>query len=453
MAILRTKQENGTWVEMPAIVGRKGDPGEPGYTPQKGIDYFDGEDGQDGADGKTIFYYKSTVMATGLVTSPKTFFEPSDREITVGDFFISANAWLYRVTEVTTYNATGEFVANLNGVSATHSWSGTTLTVTSASGTSSANLKGEKGDKGDSIKGDTGDPGYTPVKGKDYFDGKDGYTPQKNVDYFDGEDGKDGVSATHSWNGTTLTITSASGTSSANLKGDKGDKGDPGYTPQKNVDYFDGQNGKDGTSVTVANVSESAADGGNNVVTFSDGKSVTIKNGNKGESGYTPVKGVDYFDGKDGTMTFEDLTDEQRASLKGDKGDAGSNGVSCTHSWNGTTLTVTSASGTSSANLKGDKGDKGEQGIQGERGPQGDTGPTGPKGDQGIQGIQGPKGDTGAQGATGPAGPTGPQGPAYTLNDTDKANIAAAVKASMTKESWTFTLEDGSTVEKAVYVG
>lgn len=38
--------------------------------------------------------------------------------------------------------------------------------------------------------------------------------------------GKDGTSATHSWNGTTLTITSASGTSSADLKGAKGDKGD-----------------------------------------------------------------------------------------------------------------------------------------------------------------------------------------------------------------------------------
>lgn len=34
-----------------------------------------------------------------------------------------------------------------------------------------------------------GDPGYTPVKNVDYFDGKDGYTPQKNVDYFDGKDG------------------------------------------------------------------------------------------------------------------------------------------------------------------------------------------------------------------------------------------------------------------------
>lgn len=41
-------------------------------------------------------------------------------------------------------------------------------------------------------------------------------------------DGKDGVSATHCWNGTELTITSASGTSSVNLKGEKGDQGEQG---------------------------------------------------------------------------------------------------------------------------------------------------------------------------------------------------------------------------------
>jgi hypothetical protein len=95
--------------------------------------------------------------------------------------------------------------------------------------------------------GKDGKDGYTPVKGVDYFDGKDGqdgYTPQKGVDYFDGKDGQDGqdgkdgkdgqngqdgkngVSCTHKWEGTTLTVTSASGTSSVNLKGDKGDKGD-----------------------------------------------------------------------------------------------------------------------------------------------------------------------------------------------------------------------------------
>ena len=127
--------------------------------------------------------------------------------------------------------------------------------------------------------------------------GKDGYTPIKGVDYFDGEDG---------------------------------------YTPVKGVDYFDGKDGEDGTSVTVKSVTESTADGGSNVVEFSDGKTVTIKNGKTGG--------------------------------KGDPGSNGSNGVSCTHAWNGTTLSVTSASGTSSANLKGEKGDKGDKGDTGSDG-------------------------------------------------------------------------------------
>lgn len=76
-----------------------------------------------------------------------------------------------------------------NGISCTHSWKGTVLTVSSASGTSSADLKGDKGDtgaqgakgdKGDKgeagaqgDKGDKGEPGYTPVKGTDYFTEKD----------------------------------------------------------------------------------------------------------------------------------------------------------------------------------------------------------------------------------------------------------------------------------------
>ena len=51
----------------------------------------------------------------------------------------------------------------------------------------SGELKGEKGDTGkqgiQGIQGEKGQDGYTPVKGKDYFDGKDGA---------DGKDGKDG---------------------------------------------------------------------------------------------------------------------------------------------------------------------------------------------------------------------------------------------------------------------
>ena len=46
-----------------------------------------------------------------------------------------------------------------------------------------------------------------------------------------------------------------------------------------------GTNGTNGTSVTVTKVTESTEDGGSNVVTFSDGKTLTVKNGNTGAKG------------------------------------------------------------------------------------------------------------------------------------------------------------------------
>ena len=55
--------------------------------------------------------------------------------------------------------------------------------------------------------------------------------------------------------------------------GSKGSQGNPG------------KDGTNGTSVTVASVSESDTDGGNNTITFSDGTSITIKNGTKGAKG------------------------------------------------------------------------------------------------------------------------------------------------------------------------
>ena len=119
--------------------------------------------------------------------------------------------------------------------------------------------------------GPQGPAGYTPVKGVDYFDGKDGYTPRKGVDYFDGNDGKDGK------DGYTP------------QKGVDYFDGNDGRTPQKGVDYFDG---KDGASVSVQSVSESSEDGGRNIVTFSDGKTVTVKNGKTGSRGPAGESGV-----------------------------------------------------------------------------------------------------------------------------------------------------------------
>ena len=79
--------------------------------------------------------------------------------------------------------------------------------------------------------GPQGEPGYTPVKGVDYFDGKDGqdgaqgpagYTPVKGVDYFDGVDGKDGKD------------------------------GADGRTPEKGIDYFTEQDKAELVSSVVA---------------------------------------------------------------------------------------------------------------------------------------------------------------------------------------------------------
>ena len=103
------------------------------------------------------------------------------------------------------------------GTSATHSWNGTILTITSASGTSSADLKGEKGDKGEQglrglqgergVQGEKGDKGdaftyadftaeqLAALKGPKGDAGAPGYTPVKGTDYFTEEDKTELVNA------------------------------------------------------------------------------------------------------------------------------------------------------------------------------------------------------------------------------------------------------------------
>ncbi len=136
---------------------------------------------------------------------------------------------------------------------------------------------------------------------------------------------------------------------------------------------------------------------------------IAVKNGFEGteEEWLASLKGDKGEKGADGTVAFEDLTEAQVESLRGEKGADGKDGVSgkdgangkdgvsATHSWSGTVLTVTSASGTSSANLKGEKGDKGDKGDKGATGATGAQGIQGAKGDTGAKGDKGDKGDPG----------------------------------------------------------
>jgi hypothetical protein len=57
---------------------------------------------------------------------------------------------------------------------------------------------------------------------------------------------------------------------------------------------------------------------------------------------------------------------------------------------------------------------------------------------QEILAIKGDKGDTGEKGAD------------YVLTEADKQEIATKVVGMVSTETWTFTLEDGSTVTKTV---
>lgn len=102
--------------------------------------------------------------------------------------------------------------------------------------------------------------------------------------------------------------------------------------------------------------------------------SLYIVKGPAGPQGETGPQGPVGPKGADGTMTFEDLTPEQKASLKGDKGDTGAAGP------------------------QGDPGPKGDKGDPGPQGPKGDTGETGAQGPQGLQGEPGTNGTTPVKG-------------------------------------------------------
>ena len=141
-------------------------------------------------------------------------------------------------------------------------------------------LRGEKGDKGDPFTyqdftpaqlealsgpqgvqgppGPQGEPGeaftysdFTPeqletLRGPQGVQGPPGADGEDGQDGAPGADGADGVSCTHSWSGSVLTVTSASGTSSADLRGPKGDAFTFADFTSEQLDALRGEDGADG---------------------------------------------------------------------------------------------------------------------------------------------------------------------------------------------------------------
>ena len=327
--------------------GKKGDPfeyedftqeqlaalkGKDGYTPQKGVDYFDGEDGytpvkgkdyfdgQDGAPGNDGF--SPTVEVAPIEGGNRVVITDKD----------GAKSFDVMDGKDGEGGSGGDPVPGEDGEDGGYyipevseagdlSWS---PTKTDMEPVETVNIKGKPGDKGDpftykdftpeqlaALKGEDGAPGYTPQKGIDYFDGKDGYTPVKGVDYFDGENGVpgNGIKSAILNADYTLTLTFDDGTSytTPSIRGATGKAGS------------DGKDGSDGVGIaSIKQTTTSSADGGNNVftVTLTNGQTATFtaKNGSKGSDGYTPVKGKDYFDGVDGTSVGIDSISESTAS-------------------------------------------------------------------------------------------------------------------------------------------
>lgn len=320
--------------------------------------------------------------------------------------------------------------------------------------------------KGGFVMIDTGKPNEVD-NGKLYVKGDTSFTyitdMSEGIQGADGKPGKDGISATHSWDGTKLTITSASGTSSADLKGDKGDRGSSAYdiarvvtgfkgTEQEWLDSLKGESGKNGNSayqiarangfkgseqewldslkgkngadglsayqIACANgfegtildwvnshFGEKGEDGTNGKSAFEIAcgdfpyeseaewlRSLQGKDGTNGKSAFEIAKENGYEgddeiewlaslhgdNGADGKSAYEvaleggyeGSEEEWLNFLKGDKGNSAydvacANGFKGTeeewlkflalkHSWDGTTLSITSASGTTYTDLKGD---------------------------------------------------------------------------------------------------
>ncbi len=123
------------------------------------------------------------------------------------------------------------------------------------------------------------------------------------------------------------------------------------------------------------------------------------------------------FDGADGGIKFEELTEEQKEILRGPAGPKGEDGAVGPQGPKGEDGAVGPQGPKGEDGAVGPQGPKGEDGAVGPQGPKGEdgaVGPQGPKGEDGAVGPQGPKGEDGAVGPQGPKGEdgaVGPQGP------------------------------------------
>lgn len=137
---------------------------------------------------------------------------------------------------------------------------------------------------------------------------------------------------------------------------------------------------------------------GNGTSRFSELQYLTGPRGERGERGPQGIPGLQGPRGEIGPQGLQGIQGQKGET--GERGPAGRDGV----------VTFENLSQAQRNSLKGDRGEQGQQGIQGPRGATGERGPIGPQGATGPQGRQGERGPAGANGSTGPQGPAGSAG-------------------------------------------
>lgn len=223
-----------------------------------------GSPGQDGTDGKSAY---EIAQDNG--------FQGSEQD------------WLASLVGPSGQNGTN----GTNGKNLEFDWNGTSLGVRQQgeSQYSYVNLKGDPGTNG--TNGTNGLNGTTPHIDSttgNWFIGETNTGVQaqgpSGQNGTNGTNGTDGVSCTHSWNGTTLSITSASGTSSADLKGAPGTDGTDGKSI-KAVQKTSGT-GAAGTTDTYTMYTDTAKT--ESVGTFDVYNGSNGTNGTNGTNGISP---------------------------------------------------------------------------------------------------------------------------------------------------------------------
>lgn len=142
-----------------------------------------------------------------------------------------------------------------------------------------AGPQGPRGETG--AKGETGPRGETGPAGPQGPSGEAGPAGETGPRGERGPSGADGVSCTHSWAGTVLTVTSASGTSSADLVGPQGPtgatgpKGDTGATGATGPQGPKGDTGAQGPKGDKGDTGPAGADG----TTFSPVSPLSLSGG------------------------------------------------------------------------------------------------------------------------------------------------------------------------------